>query len=142
MAVRTNTGLVEGIIEIDSAISLTPFIAAANSIVTQACTNLPSSKTPYTDEQLQTIETWLSAHFYTVREGRAFEERAGTVSERKQSAVDLGFNTSHYGQMAMRLDWHGGLAALDKKALKGNFKTPTAAWLGKTRAEADTQLGD
>ena len=145
MAVRTTTALVEGIIEVDSAISLTPFIAAANAIVTQACVTwvaTHASLTAYTAEHLQTIETWLSAHFYTVREGRAFEERAGTVSERKQSAVDLGFNTSHYGQMAMRLDWHGGLAALDKKALKGNFKTPTAAWLGKTKDEAGTELAD
>lgn len=142
MAVRTNTALVEGIIEVDSAISLTPFIAAANVIVTQASTNLSSSLTAYTTEHLQTIETWLSAHFYTIREGRTFEERAGTVSERKQSKVDLGFNTSHYGQMAMRLDWHGGLAAIDKKILKGNFKVPSVKWAGKTKSEAGTQLAD
>ncbi len=142
MAVRTTTALVEGIIEVDSAISLTPFIAAANAIVTQTSTNLSASLTAYTDEQLTQIETWLSAHFYTVREGRAFEERAGTVSERKQSKVDLGFNTSHYGQMAMRLDWYGGLAALNNKILKGNFKIPSVAWLGKTKDEAGTELAD
>lgn len=139
---RTTNALVEGIIEVNSAISLTPFIAAANSIVTQCCTGLASTLTAYTTEQLQTIETWLSAHFYTVREMRAERERAGSVEEKFQSKVDLGFNTSHYGQMATRLDWHGGLAALDKKALKGNFKIPSVAWLGKTKAESGTDLAD
>ena len=142
MAIRTTTALIEGIIEVNSAISLTPFIAAANAIVTQVSTDLPSMKTAYTTEQLQTIETWLSAHFYTVRDMRAERERAGSVEEKFQSKVDLGFNTSHYGQMAMRLDWHGGLAALDKKILKGNYKVPTVSWLGKTKDEADTTLAD
>ncbi len=131
---RTNDALVEGIIETDSTISLTPFIAAANTLVTQCCTDLTED---YTDDQLEQIETWLSAHFYTVRDMRANEERAGTVSERKQSKVDLGFNTSHYGQMAMRLDFHGGLAALNNKILKGNFKIPSLSYLGKIRDETD-----
>jgi len=136
---RTTDDLVEGIIEVDSDISLTPFIAAANSIVTQCCTDLD---TDYTDEDLQQIETWLAAHFYTVREGRVTEERVGPVSERKQSKVDLGFNTSHYGQMAMRLDFYGGLSALNNKILKGSYKTPSVSWLGKTVDEAGTDLAD
>ena len=131
---RTNNALVEGIIEVDSAISLTPFIGAANSIVTQCCTDLDDD---YSEDDLQQIETWLSAHFYTVRDMRAERERAGTVEEKFQSKVDLGFNTSHYGQMAMRLDFHGGLAALNKKILKGNFKTPSISYLGKERDEID-----
>lgn len=131
---RTTNALVEGIIEVDSAISLTPFIGAANSIVTQCCTNLTND---YSVDDLQQIETWLAAHFYTTRDPRAEREKAGPVEEKFQSAVALGFNTSHQGQMAMRLDFHGGLAALNNKILKGSFKVPGLSYLGKTRDEVD-----
>jgi len=127
MAVRTTDELVEGIIDVDSAISLTPFIAAANMIVTKCCTELDDD---YTAAQLLQIETWLSAHFYTVRDMRASEERAGPVSERFQSKVDLGFATSHYGQMAMTLDFYGGLSALNENIKNGTSSVVGFTWLG------------
>ncbi len=132
--VRTNDSLVEGIIEVDDAITLTPFITIANLMVTQCCTNLDED---YSEAQLIQIETWLSAHFYTVRDMRAERERAGTVEEKFQSKVDLGFNTSHYGQMAMRIDFHGGLAALDKQTLLGIVKTVGISYIGTTKTESD-----
>ncbi len=133
MAVRTTAALVEGIIEvdIDSAADLDPFIAAANILVTQCCTNLTVD---YTADILEKIETWLAAHFYTVSDMRAISEKAGSVSEKFQSKVDLGFSTSHYGQMAMRLDFYGGLAKLDAKIKKGTI-TPSLSWLGKEEDE-------
>ena len=133
MAVRTTDEEVEAIIEVDSRISLTPFIVAANQIVTDNCTDYT---TDYTVAKLTLIETWLAAHFYTVRDMRASEERAGTVSERKQSKVDLGFDTSHYGQMAMRIDNLGGLAALNEKIKAGSVKSVGITWLG-TKADDD-----
>jgi len=138
MAVRTTDALVGGIIDVDDSISLTPFIAAANSLVTERCTDLDVD---YTDAHLVVIETWLSAHFYTVRDMRASEERAGPVSERFQSKVDVGFSTSHYGQMAMRLDYQGGLARLDNKLKRGG-KSPRLSWLGKEEEEMGITLGD
>lgn len=130
---RTTDAEVEGIIEVDSDIALTPFIDVANAMVTQCCTNLT---TAYTAAHLILIETWLAAHFYTVRDMRASEERAGPVSERFQSKVDLGFDTSHYGQMAMRLDWQGGLANLNEQAKKGGKKGVGVAWLGTKEEDA------
>ena len=132
MAVRATNDLVEGIIEVDSAIVLTPFIAAANSIVTQCCTDLDDD---YDASQLVQIETWLSAHFYTVRDMRAERERAGSVEAKYQSKVDLGFATSHYGQMAMTLDWKGGLAGLNEQIKKGIKRSPSITWLGKEEDE-------
>jgi len=129
---RTTDELVEGIIEVDSGIPLAPFISAANAIVTQCCTDLD---TDYEDEQLVLIETWLTAHFYCTRDMRASEERAGPVSARYQSKVDLGFDLTHYGQMAMRLDWFGGLAALNQKIKKGMSRAPSVTWVGKTKDE-------
>ena len=127
MAVRTTDDLVKGIIEVDATISLTPFIAAANSLVTKCCTDLDED---YSVAELQQIETWLAAHFYTVRDGRAFREKAGSVSEEKQSKVDLGFSTSHYGQMAMTLDYFGGLSALNESIKNGTSNTVGVTWLG------------
>ena len=133
---RTTEALIEGIIEVDSAILLTPFIDAANMLVTQFCTDLV---TDYTAAELIKIETWLAAHFYTVREGRAFEERAGPVSERKQSKVDLGFATSHYGQMAMTLDYYGGLSSLNERIKKGKASRISVSWLG-TEKKTETNI--
>lgn len=124
---RTTSDLIDDIIEVDSAILLAPFIAAANAIVTKCCTNLTED---YEAEHLIIIETWLAAHFYTVRDMRAEMEKAGSVSERKQSKVDLGFATSHYGQMAMTLDWFGGLSTLNKDIITGANRTVGVTWLG------------
>jgi len=93
---RTTSTAVELLIEVDALISLTPFIEAANALVTEVCTGGSHDST-----RLELIERWLSAHFYTVRDMRAEQERAGDVSEKKQSRVDLGFDSSHYGQTAM-----------------------------------------
>lgn len=134
MAVRTTDELVEGIIEVDSTISLTPFIAAANTLVTRCCTDLDED---YTDDELAQIETWLSAHFYTVREGRAFREKAGSVSEETQSKVDLGLSTSHYGQTAMTLDYFGGLSALNDSIKNGTSNTVGVTWLGTEKSTDD-----
>ena len=139
MAVRTTDALVGGIIEVDSSITLTPFISAANSIVTQCCTDLD---TDYSAAQLVIIETWLTAHFYTVRDMRAEMEKAGPVSEKFQSKVDLGFSTSHYGQMAMLLDYYGGLSALNEKMKKGGGRAPVVSWLGKSETETIAEADD
>ncbi len=131
---RTTIDLVEGIIEVDSSIILTPFIDAANMLVTRCCTNLTED---YTAAELVIIETWLAAHQYTVRDMRAERERAGTVEEKFQSKVDVGLSTSHYGQQAMILDYHGGLANLNQQLKNGIIRTPGVSYLGKTEAEKD-----
>ena len=124
---RTTSVLVEGIIENSESITLTPFIEAANLLVTQYCTDLTED---YTSDELEKIETWLAAHVFTIRDMRAEYEKAGDVSEKKQSKVDLGFDTSHYGQMAMRLDYHGGLAKLNEEAKKGAVNLFVGLWMG------------
>lgn len=127
MAVRTTSALVEGIIENSESITLTPFISAANMMVTRCCTDLTED---YTSDELETIETWLAAHVFTIRDMRPEYERAGSVSEKRQSKVDLGFDTSHYGQQAMRLDYHGGLAKLNEEIKKGKANILITDWLG------------
>ena len=130
---RTTSAAVALIIEVDTSISLTPFIEVANALVTECCSTVAT----YTDARLELIERWLSAHCYTVRDMRAESEKAGDISEKKQSKVDLGFDTSHYGQMAMRLDTAGGLANLNAASKKSGTIAVGLSWLGEEDYSAE-----
>jgi hypothetical protein len=130
---RTDATEVGYIIEVDDSIDLTSFINVANNLVTQFCTGLDDD---YTDDELKNIETWLTAHFYRMRDQNVIEERAGDISAKYQGKIDLGLNGSHYGQQAMLLDYRGGLAGLNDKITKGKVKTPTIGWLGKEEDES------
>jgi len=125
---RTTSGQVAEIIEVDVTIGLTPFMSVANELVTEVC-----SDAGYTDERLELIERWLSAHFYTNRDPRAVSEHAGPVGATYQSAVDLNLNTSHYGQTAMLLDTAGGLAGLNKQ----RKRIGSVTWLGTKPSTVD-----
>lgn len=132
MAVRTTESAVQGIIEHDSGISLAPFIEAASAVVTKHCTD-----SSFTATELELIERWLAAHFYAVRDPRAVSEKAGSVSETRQSKVDLGFDVTHYGQMAMRLDWSGALASLNQQAKQGGRVAVSLDWMGTEYEDMD-----
>lgn len=134
MAVRTTYEAVSGIIELDASIvpdsaSLLPFLVIASELVDECCTGDVGPSTAYTDDRLELIERWLSAHFYTNRDPRMVNEKAGSVGGSYQSRVDLGFDTSHYGQTAMRLDTNGGLANLNDNMKKGK-PSVGVTWLG------------
>jgi hypothetical protein len=134
---RTDDAMVGAIIELDEDIDLTPFIDAANELVTEVCEPLYPAGTSET--KLTRIETWLAAHFYTIRDPRKTMVAPTGLSVRYQSETDLGLNLSHYGQMALRLDTKGGLASLEQKAKKGGA-APQIIWLG-TEYE-DTELDE
>lgn len=134
MAVRTTRTAVAGIIEVDAGIipdddAMEPFIVVANELVTECCTGAKGPATAYDSTRLELIERWLAAHLYTNRDPRATNEKAGSVGQTYQSQVDLGFDTSHYGQTAMRLDTNGGLAALNERTKKGASRVGVT-WLG------------
>lgn len=132
---RTTRTLIGQIIELDVSIvpddaSMAPFIEIASELVTEFCTGANGPRTPYTEQRLEIIERWLAAHFYTTRDPRASAETAGAVSVTYQSRVDLGFDSSHFGQAAMRLDTNGGLAKLNENSKKGGRPSVGAVWLG------------
>jgi len=124
MAIRTDSTAVEGIIEVDSSISLTPFIEVASSLVDSVC-----AASGYTAARLELIERWLAAHFYAIRDPRKDSEKAGPVSEKNQYKVDLGFDVTTYGQMAMRVDYEGNLAALNERVKSGQKRRIGVIWL-------------
>lgn len=137
MARRTTSELIAEIIELDPNITnLDPFILAASILVdrVQVAAEADDLLLPATDDDadretiLETIETWLGAHFYAMRDPRATHEGVGSVQETYQSKVDLGLRLSHYGQMAIALDTTGTLAAIaDGRAA---VRTVQVSWLG------------
>lgn len=130
MAVRTTLAAVGKLIELDVTIDMTPFIETASALVTKHCAE---RNTDYTVTELELIERWLSAHCYAMRDPRTSSESAGGVSASYQSSIGLGFDLTHYGQMAMRLDYSGGLAALNAQVKQGDVRTPSLSWLGTAR---------
>lgn len=129
--VRTTPELVAGIIEADAAISMTPFIAVASSVVDDHCLGVGLSVA-----KLLLIETWLGAHFYSLRDRRVASESAGPVSESKDPVV-LGkaLEQSTYGQTAMMLDTSGKLSAWNAAIVKGLAMPPEIAYLGTCPGE-------
>lgn len=123
MAARTTVELVGGIIELDDAIDLSPFIEAAAALVDSI--EEDDEDNILTPTRLELVERWLSAHFYAIRDPRPTSERAGPVSASYQSQVGFGLKLSHYGQMAIVFDATGTL-----KALSNGLTKATVAWLG------------
>lgn len=111
---RTTSLLVGDIIDLDSGSSIDSIIEVANVIVTKHCTD-----TGFTVTELELIERYLAAHLYTFKYRRTIQEKVSTISDTFQHAEDLGFNSTEFGQTAMRLDWSGALAALDKSIKDG-----------------------
>lgn len=133
MAYRTDETEIGKIIEVDSSISdLSPFIAIANELVTECC-----SDSGYSTTRLAQIETWLAAHFYAIRDPRAVSEKAGSVSTDFQFKTNLQLFQTRYGQTAMLLDTGGGLAALSKRTEKGRAQTVGVTWLGSDYSASD-----
>jgi len=125
MAVRATDEDVEGIIEIDASISLTPFILIANELVTELC-----SDSSYSESRLTLIETWLAAHFYQIRDQAVSSESAKGVAVTYQHQIGLGLKQTKYGQTAMILDTAGNLSQLDKRMEEGEPASVSFSWLG------------
>ena len=130
---RTSALLVGEIVKVTTGADLTPFMEVANELVTEKCIN-----SSYSDERLIKIETWLAAHFYTCSLKRQYTQaNVGGVSVGYQSRIDLGFNLTHYGQMAMQLDTAGNLAALNQAIVDGKRQVLGLTWLGTDREATD-----
>ena len=112
--------MIGGIIEVETGVSLDPFIKAAAILVDKV-----AAKNILSKETLKVIETWLAAHFYCMRDPRTVSEKAGQVQATYQSKVDLFLSTSHYGQQAIVLDTTGTL-----RAINAGVRPARLLWLG------------
>jgi hypothetical protein len=95
---------------IDTTITTTPFIAAANLIVTAnlADKNLGA-------DLLKEIERWLAAHLVAIRDPRSSDLKMGTSSTKFQGQTGLGLDHTSYGQQVKILDYTGTLASTGLK---------------------------
>lgn len=125
---RTTEALVGGIIELDEAIDLAPFIEASNFLVTAVCAP------HYVDEPtLELIERWLAAHFYAIRAPLASQSTIDVITDQfaTYQRVDLGLDLTAYGQQAKVFDIGGYLAAIDNRNDTVKKVKRKALWLGK-----------
>jgi len=91
---------------------VTPFLRAANRLVTDLLTN-----ENYNAATLREIERWLAAHFVAVRDPRVSKEKIGDADATYHGKSDMGLNFSPYGQQVMVLE-HKGLIAAAAKAMR------------------------
>ena len=70
------------------------------------------------EELLTKIEVYLAAHFATLTYREVVRQTMTPFSETFSSKVDLGFNSTRYGQMAVSMDPTGKLAVADKRPVK------------------------
>ncbi len=118
---RVTSDEVKGIITVLRSAVLDPYIDSANELVTEVCASkfLADGITQYySAHRLKMIELWLSAHFYTIFDPRSSSEKVSVITQRLQGKIDLGLDSSLYGQNAMRLDTLGGLAAMNNAQKK------------------------
>lgn len=107
----------------------------AYNIVTENCTDSGQS-----DTTLELIVRWLAAHFVEVRRARLRRDAVKTAEGEIISQSDLGFDVTHYGQQAMRIDKSKALARLNNSAKTEGKTQPIIEkrsvglqWLGRRK---------
>lgn len=126
MAYRITPNDIRAILNFDPSIEdLTPFIAAAEELVTELC-----APAGYDATRLPIIEVWLAAHFVAIRDPRYQEEHIGAAGVSYQAQVGLNLGLTPYGQQAMLLDTKGGLAWIDKHISQGKRAKAGITYLG------------
>lgn len=127
---RTNDTLIGQIFDIETSVisDTTQFIQAANRLVTQFC---PTSA--YGVTELQEIETWLAAHFCSVKQKIAQSEKVDELTDKFEGKTGIHLQSSLYGQTAMTLDYNGGLSSWNEQSMKGKKRTAGITYVGKTK---------
>jgi hypothetical protein len=117
---RVTSAEVAAIIDYDTTgiTDITPFITAANLLVTQVCTDSSLGT-----DLLKEIERWLAAHFVAVRDPKLTSQSAGGASDSYETnKTGFGLKLTRYGQQAMALDTSGALMAIAEGAKKASMK--------------------
>lgn len=138
MAIRTTEDAVADILDNDSTIKITPFIVAASSLVDKI--EAADSNSQLSQSDFNIIETWLAAHFYTIRDQQYEQKKTGDAEGKFQGETGKGLDSSHYGQMAKTLDITGYLADLDTKARNDMIHKAGVLWGGTEYSEANENV--
>ena len=120
---RTDDNRVCAIVDTDLTESqIQAFIETANLMVTNV---LGSSV--LSDDTLRLIETYLAAHYITLRDPRTQSEAADGIKMTYEGKTGEGLDSSHYGQTAQELDTTGQLKAIGKE--------DSIAWIARVGSE-------
>ena len=132
MALRTDSGLVRGILgddygpKVDGTFpNLTQFMQSANVVIDRAVTCATRKGITITTQELLLMETWLAAHFYAQSDKTLASKSTEGASASFSGQTAMGFDSTLYGQMAMRIDPSNCLFTTDKTWMAGGI------WLGK-----------
>jgi hypothetical protein len=85
------------------------FITTANLYVTDVLGDAGLS-----DERLEEIERYLTAHFLSLRDQRVQTEKVDVLSVTYQGKTGMYLESTQYGQMAIMLDTSGTLSKIAK----------------------------
>ncbi len=111
---RTTATAVKKIISTDLSDPIVEdgFIASATELVTNAL----GDDTTLSDDLKEEIEKWVTAHLLaSTREQQIQSGEAKGSKVVYQGKTGIGFESTFYGQMALRLDTTGKLASLGRK---------------------------
>ena len=122
MTVRTNEVEVRAVIDSDLSIDVSFYMNSASIVVDRIVRKATRLGITIPDDELKLIETYLSAHFYALKELQYSEKATGRARGVYQGQTGMGFNSTLWGQMAVELDPTGELDGGDTEA--------TLSWLG------------
>jgi hypothetical protein len=134
MSYRSNAAQVREVLETDEDIQVEPFIKAANSIVNWLYAHCAEMASLSTDD-LELIETWLAAHYYSQKDPALTQRTTGGASGSFQGQVAMYFEGTWYGQKAMELDHSGCLAKRQQELKTGQKTSASIGWAGKRTSE-------
>ena len=110
MANRVSDSEVKEII--DTTVTTTPFIDAANLIVTGKLADQGLG-----DALLKEIERWMSAHLVAIRDPMIKKEKAGEAEATYVTGKEgMGLDATPYGQQVKLLDTSGALTDLGRRS--------------------------
>lgn len=105
--------------------SLMPFIDTAAAITSRVQQCAARKGKALTLEELELVERWLAAHAYAQSDKPYTSKSTEGASASFSGQTGMGLDSTLYGQMALRVDPSGCLAAIDKRQQAGGF------WLGR-----------
>ena len=122
MSCVTHEDLVE-IVDYDETISTSPFIKTAGVLRDQL--EAADEDSVLSDSDLDEIELYLAAHFYSVRDRDLSSKKTAGASGTFDGKTGMGLESSLYGQTAKLLDSTGFLERRDRgQTTKFGVNTP------------------
>lgn len=130
MARRTTSELVRALLGVADSVDVDPYIDTATMLVDKVATCANGSMS---DQQLELIERWLSAHFGSVSSaGRVKRKKIGDAElEFWDTKGNMGVSSTFFGQQALAIDTSGCLTRLAVGAARSD-------WVGDPNPKQET----